>query len=166
MKVVAKLMLSLCMMIFMTSNAFAQMAAAQRIVPVVEKNFTLKASVDEVWDYVMTPKNFMKISGVKSMDAEAFTQDATMKVVSKSGVERTQRVVYLSYEFYNLCFEVTESPYEPSHWVYAVQLKEKGKNCAVELIMNTGLDKSTPELKEAAEEELSAIQEGLQKKFK
>lgn len=45
-------------------TASAQMGEAQRIVPVIEKKFTLQAPLEKVWEYILEPKNYMKFSGV------------------------------------------------------------------------------------------------------
>lgn len=148
-------------------TAAAQMGAAQRITPAVEKKFVLKAPVENVWEYIMEPKNYAKFAGVKSYTCEEHANEAEAKVINKAGEVREQKIGYLSYEFHQLCFFVSKSPYMEGQWVYAINLKQQGKNCEVELLANTGPEGKAPEaLVKAMEQEFKDMQIGLEKKFK
>lgn len=146
--------------------ASAQMGSAQRITPAVEKTFVLKAPVEKVWEYIMNPQNYVKFAGVKSYTCEEHAPEAEAKVVNKADETREQKIGYLSYEFYQLCFFVNKSPYMNGQWVYAINLKQKGKGCEVELVANTGPDKAPEALVKAMTQEFKDMQAGLEKKFK
>ena len=162
-----KLLICLLLLVGGCMQVSAQMGAAQRIKPAVEKKFTLKAPIEKVREYIMEPRNYTKFSGVKSYICEEHANEAEAKVVNKAGEAREQKVGYLSYEFHQLCFFVTKSPYMEGQWVYAINLKPQGKGCEVELIANTGPDGNAPEaLVKAMEQEFKDIQAGLEKKFK
>lgn len=164
----SKILFSLFLLLGGCFTVSAQMGGAQRIVPALEKKFVLHAPVEKVWEYIMKPENYKKFAGVKSYDCKEHANEAEAKVCNKAGENREQKIGYLSYEFYQLCFFVNKSPYMDGQWVYAISLTPKGKDCEVTLTMNAGIDpKEAPvTLVKAMEQEFSDMQMGLKKVFK
>ena len=60
-----RILLCLVLMCCMSGLVSAQMTAAKKIPPAIEKKIVLKASAQKVWDYISEPANYKKVSGVK-----------------------------------------------------------------------------------------------------
>ena len=60
-----RILLGFVLMCCMSGLASAQMTAAKKIPPAIEKKIVLKASAQKVWDYISEPANYKKFSGVK-----------------------------------------------------------------------------------------------------
>lgn len=85
MKTVLKCMICLSMIVFMAGNVVAQMTAAKRIAPMVEKKVTLNAPAEKVWEYVSDPVNYKKFSGVKEFTGKERSLNEKIELLTQAG---------------------------------------------------------------------------------
>ena len=157
------------MMILCTAGiASAQMTAAKRIPPAVEKKVVLKASAQKVWDYMSEPGNYRKFSGVKTFTCEEKALNAKIELETKAGKKRSQHISVIDYDNFKICYFVTKSDYAgEKQWVYAFDIYPKGDGkCEVVLSVFFGFDELSPEFKEGITKEFDDIVSGLKKKCK
>lgn len=106
-----KRLLFFAVILCVTGVASAQMAAAKRIPPAVEKKIVLKASAQKVWDYLSEPDNYKKFSGVKSFTCEEKALNAKIELETKAGKKRSQYISVIDYDHFKICYFVTKSDY-------------------------------------------------------
>ena len=80
-----RILLCLVLMCCMSGLASAQMTAAKKIPPAIEKKIVLKASAQKVWDYISEPTNYKKFSGVKEFTCEEKALNAKIELTGKDG---------------------------------------------------------------------------------
>lgn len=80
-----RILLSFVLMCCMSGLASAQMTAAKKIPPAIEKKIVLKASAQKVWDYISEPANYKKFSGVKEFTCEEKALNAKIELTGKDG---------------------------------------------------------------------------------
>lgn len=166
--VMAKLLVCLFLMLGSVVTASAQMAAAQRIPPAVEKKIVLNAPAEKVWDYISEPANYKKFSGVKSFTCEEKALNAKIELTTKNGKKRNQHISVIDYDRYRICYFVTRSDYDgDNQWVYSFEVLPKGnKKCEFIVAIYHGFDPLSEEFKKGITEEFNDIITGVSKKFK
>ncbi|MEG1737751.1 MAG: hypothetical protein RR259_05885, partial [Odoribacter sp.] len=80
MKNTIQMMICLVVMMFTAGNLQAQMTAAKKILPAVEKKVILNAPAQKVWDYISEPENYKKFSGVKAFSCEEKALNAKIEL--------------------------------------------------------------------------------------
>lgn len=163
-----KKLLFLIVTLCVAGVASAQMAAAKRIPPAVEKKIVLKTSAQKVWDYMSEPGNYKKFSSVKVFTCEEKALNAKIELETKAGKKRNQYISVIDYDNFKICYFVTKSDYTgEKQWVYAFDIYPKGDGkCEVVLSVFFGFDELSPEFKEGITKEFDDIIAGLKKKFK
>lgn len=161
-------MICLAVTVFAAGNSQAQMAAAQKIPPAVEKKVVLNAPAQKVWDYISEPENYKKFSGVKEFTCEEKALNAKISLTSKNGQKRDQNISVIDYDRFKLCYFVTKSDYDgDNQWVYSFEILPKGnKKCEFVVAIYHGFDKLSPEFEKGITEEFNDIITGVSKKFK
>lgn len=161
-------LVGLIMMLFIIQPVTAQMAAAKRVPPAVEKKITLNAPAQKVWDYISEPANYKKFAGVKEFTCEEKALNAKIHLVTKAGSQRDQYISVIDYDQYKLCYFVTHSDYDgDNQWVYAFDILPKGnKKCQLVVSVFHGLDPLSPEFEKGITEECDGIITGVGRKFK
>lgn len=156
------------MLLCLSGWASAQMTAARKIPPAVEKKVVLNGTAQKVWDYISEPGNYKKFSGVKLFTCEEKALNAKIELVTKADKKRSQHISVIDYDNFKICYFVTKSDYAgDKQWVYAFEVKPKGnKKCEVTLSIYFGFDELSPEFKEGITKEFDDIVAGLKKKFK
>ena len=149
-------------------TASAQMAAAKRVPPAVEKTVVLKAPAEKVWEYVSEPGNYKKFAGVKEFTCEEKALNAKIGLTTKSGKKRDQHISVIDYDNYRICYFVTHSDYDgDNQWVYSFDVKPKGnKKCEFIVAVFHGFDPLPEEFKEGITQEFNDIITGVSRKFK
>ncbi|RHR79839.1 SRPBCC family protein [Odoribacter sp. AF15-53] len=162
-----RLLLCFVLMCCMSGLASAQMTAAKKIPPAVEKKVVLNANAQKVWDYLSEPGNYKKFSGVQEFTCEEKALNAKIELTTKAGKKRSQYISVIDYDNFKICYFVTKSDYAgDKQWVYAFEVKSKGsKKCEVTLSIYFGFDELSPEFKEGITKEFDDIVAGLKKKF-
>lgn len=146
----------------------AQMAAARRIPPAVEKKIVLNAPAQKVWDYISEPANYKKFSGVKTFTCQEKALNAKIELVTKAGSKREQHISVIDYDRFRICYFVTKSDYEgDKQWVYSFDVFPKGnKKCEFVVGVYHGFDPLPEEFQAGITEEFNDIITGVSKKFK
>lgn len=149
-------------------NLAAQMVAAQRIPPAVEKKVMLNAPAQKVWDYVSEPGNYKKIAGVKEFSCNEKALNAKIRLVTKAGSKRDQHISVIDYDHFRICYFVTRSDYDgDNQWVYSFDVFPKGdKKCEFVVAVYHGLEPLPDHFKTGITEEFNNIITGVTKKFK
>lgn len=146
----------------------AQMAAARRVPPAVEKKVVLNAPAQKVWDYISEPANYKKFSGVEEFTCAEKALNAKIELTTKSGKKRSQYISVIDYDNYRLCYYTTKSDYAGDrNWVYSFDVHPKGdKKCEFVVAVYNGFDELEPAFKEGITAEFNDIITGVTKKFK
>ena len=159
-----------CLVVAWTAvgNARAQMAAAQRIPPAVEKKVVLNTPAQKVWDYISEPANYKKFSGVKSFTCEEKALNAKIELTTRSGKQRSQYISVIDYDHYRICYFVTHSDYDgDNQWVYSFDVRPKGeKKCEFIVGVYHGFEALPEDFKIGITGEFNDIITGVSKKFK
>lgn len=160
--------LCLCILLGSVSAVSAQMAAAKRVPPAVEKKVVLNAPAEKVWEYVSEPANYKKISGVKEFTCEEKALNAKIELTTKSGKSRSQYISVIDYDNYRICYFVTRSDYDgDNQWVYSFDIKPKGdKKCEFIVAIFHGFEPLPAEFDKEITQEFNDIITGVSKKFK
>lgn len=168
MKYLSTILILLSVTMFTAGNIQAQMAAATRIPPAVEKKVTLKAPAQKVWDYVSEPGNYKKLSGVKEFSCEEKALNAKIELTTKADKKRSQYISVINYDNFKICYFVTRSDYSgDDEWVYSFEIHPKGdKKCEFVVSIYNGFDELSPEFREGITQEFNDIITGVTKKFK
>lgn len=146
----------------------AQMAAAKRVPPAVEKKVVLNAPAQKVWDYISEPENYRKFAEVKEFTCEEKALNAAIKLTTKEGKKRDQKISVIDYDTYKICYFVDHSDYDGDHkWVYSFEVIARGnKKSEFIVAVYYGLDPLSPEFEKGITQEFNDIIEGVSKKFK
>lgn len=149
-------------------NLSAQMTAAKRIPPAVEKKVVLNAPAQKVWDYVSEPGNYRKFAGIKEFSCSEKALNAKIKLVTKAGSKRDQHISVIDYDRFRICYFVTQSDYDGNNqWVYSFDVLPKGsKKCEFVVAVYHGLEPLPENFKTGITEEFNDIITGVTKKFK
>ena len=168
MKIFLKSLIGLVLVYFAVGNLQAQMVAAQRIPPAVEKKVVLNAPAQKVWDYISEPANYKKFSGVKTFTCQEKALNAKIELVTKAGSKREQHISVIDYDHFRICYFVTRSDYEGERqWVYSFDIFPKGgKKCEFVVAVFHGVDPLPEEFKQGITQEFNDIITGVSKKFK
>lgn len=160
--------IGLVVTLFTAGSVQAQMAAAQRIPPAVEKKVLLNASAQQVWDYISEPANYKKFAGVKEFTCEGKALNAKIELVTKAGSKRNQYISVIDYDHFRICYFVIQSDYEGDHqWVYSFEVFPKGKKkCEFVVGVYHGFDPLPEDFKTGIMQEFNDIITGVSKKFK
>lgn len=161
-------MICLAVTMFTAGKTQAQMAAATRIPPAVEKKVVLKVPAQKVWDYVSEPANYKKFAGVEAFSCEEKALNAKIDLTTKAGKKRNQYISVINYDNFRICYFVTKSDYDgDNEWVYSFEVHPKGdKKCEFVVSIYHGFDELSPEFKEGITQEFDDIITGVSKKFK
>lgn len=164
----SKILISIVLVLLGSVAASAQMAAAKRIPPAVEKKVVLNAPAQKVWDYISEPANYKKFSGVKEFTCEEKALNAKIELTTKSGSKRSQYISVIDYDAYKICYFVTLSDYDGNNkWVYSFEVHPKGnKKCELIVAIYHGFDKLSPEFEAGITEEFNDIIAAVSRKFK
>ena len=164
-----KLLLLLCAAVACVSGSYAQMPAAQRIPPAVEKKVTVGAAIGEVWEYVSDPANYKKMSRVKEFWYEGKETGSKIIVTGRSGVERSGIISMKFDEYHRMAFEVKESGYgleNPMHILFEMKPVDDGRRTEVTMSVMYGFDRLPDKAKKDMEQEFGNIASDLGKKFR
>ncbi|HJA14833.1 MAG TPA: SRPBCC family protein, partial [Candidatus Butyricimonas faecavium] len=144
-----KILLCFVLMCCMSGLVSAQMTAAKKVPPAIEKKIVLKVSAQKVWDYISEPANYKKFSGVKKFTCEEKALNAKIELTGKDDKKRSQYISVIDYDVFKICYFVTQSDYAGNkQWVYAFEVHSKGdKKCEVVLSVYNGFDELSPEFK-------------------
>ncbi|MEG2276835.1 MAG: SRPBCC family protein [Odoribacter sp.] len=162
-----QVMICLVVMMFTAGNLQAQMAAAKKIAPAVEKKVILNAPAQKVWDYISEPENYKKFSGVKAFSCEEKALNAKIELTTKADKKRKQHISVIDYDLFKICYFVTSSDYDgDNQWVYTFEVLPKENNkCEFVVSIYHGFDPLSPEFKEGITQEFNDIVAGVSKKF-
>lgn len=163
-----KLLICLMLMLGVGVTASAQMTAAKRVAPAVEKKVVLNAPAEKVWDYVSEPANYKKLAGVKEFTCEEKALNAKIKLETKAGSKRDQYISVIDYDHFRICYFVTQSDYDgDNQWVYSFDVFPKGnKKCEFVVAVFHGDQPLPAKFKEGITQEFNDIITGVSKKFK
>ena len=103
-----RILLSFVLMCCMSGLASAQMTAAKKIPPAIEKKIVLKASAQKVWDYISEPANYKKFSGVKEFTCEEKALNAKIELTGKDGKKRSQYISVIDYDVFKICYLLSD----------------------------------------------------------
>ena len=106
-----RILLCFVLMCCMSGLVSAQMTAAKKIPPAIEKKIVLKASAQKVWDYISEPASYKKFSGVKEFTCEEKALNAKIELTGKDGKKRSQYISVIDYDVFKICYFVTRSDY-------------------------------------------------------
>lgn len=167
MKIVLKSLVGLVLTCFVIGNVQAQMAAAQKIPPAVEKRVVLNAPAEKVWEYVSEPANYKKFSGVKSFTCEEKALNAKITLTTKEGKRRNQYISVIDYDHFRICYFVTHSDYDgDNNWVYSFDVYPDGdKKCELVVAVYHGFEALPDGFKTGITQEFNDIITGVSKKF-
>lgn len=167
-KIFLNLLLLLTVSLFGIETASAQMAAAKRVAPMVERKVILNAPAEKVWEYVSEPVNYKKFSGVREFTGKERCLNEQIELVTQAGHKRNQYISFLNFDRRRICYFVTKSDYDgDNQWVYSFDVFPKGKKkCELVVGLYHG-DEPLPEVFEKGiTQEFDAIIAGVSKKFK
>ena len=163
-----KIILIVCT-VLATTGLYAQMPAAQRIPPAVEKKVIVDAPVEAVWEYISDPANYKELSQVKEFWYEGKAAGSKVIVTSRSGVKRSQTISMKLDEFRRMAYEVKESGYgleKPAHILLEIRPADNNGKSEVVMSVMFGFDKLPDDAKKDFAQEFDDIAAGLAKKFK
>lgn len=162
------MMICLVVMMFTAGNLQAQMTAAKKILPAVEKKVILNAPAQKVWDYISEPENYKKFSGVKAFSCEEKALNAKIELTTKADKKRKQHIFELNFDQFKISYLVTNSDYDGDHeWAYSFNVLPKGNN-KCELVVSIYYyepGQFPAEFNEGITQEFNDIIAGVSKKF-
>lgn len=147
----------------------AQMPAAQRIPPALEKKVVVDAPASEVWEYISNPANYKEFSRVKEFWYEGATPESKIVLTNRKGLKRNQTIGIVIPEIMAVSYMVTESDYSTDQqWVYRFDIKPVDNNGKSEVVMSVyfGFDELPEDIKKGMAQEFDDIAEGLARKFR
>lgn len=149
--------------------AAAQMPAAQRIPPALEKSISLDAPPAQVWEYISDPANYKEFSRAKEFWHDGKECDSKIRLTTRKGSKRSQTIGLLIPEARRISYSVTQSDYPTDkQWFYGFEILPADNNNGSRVVMSVyfGFDQLPEAMQKALSQEFDDIAGGLKKKFK